>query len=201
MYRYAIGWLLVIAACATANGQREAPRTHGGLSAVRVENRTAQWKPNMDMGFDRHSAPLRVAGGDKLKISFWMRSDKATSAAIARVTVAASGSKWINDTDYLRGATVPPVWTQYSMDYQAPPDATRINLGFRPDYGGNAILIDDISIVNVTAGNKELLDDGGFEKWPSDKKDPPGWRFFLSSGTSGSLERATAAPKVDVDYQ
>jgi hypothetical protein len=200
MRRCTMGFLMGVAACSAAVAQREPARTHGGACAVRIENRTAQWKPNMDMGFDRHSSMLPVAGGDRLKIGFWMRSDKPTSAGIARVTVAASGSKWINDTDYLRDAVVPPVWTYYSADYQAPPGATRINLGFRPAFGGNAVLIDDVSVVNVTAGNKELVADGGFENWLVDKKEPVGWRFFLSSGTSGSIDRATAPAKVDADY-
>ena len=194
------GFMAAVIACSPAFAQREVPRTHGGVSAVRIENRTAQWKPNMDMGLDRHSARLPVAPGDRLKISFWIRSDKPTSAGIARVTVAASGKSWINDTDFLKGGSVPPVWTRFSFEYEAPPEATSINLGFRPAYGGNAVLIDDVSVVNVTAGNRELVEDGGFERWPEGRKEPAGWRFFLSSGTSGSIDRATAPARVDADY-
>lgn len=193
--------MILIMPLLPAFSQSSASPVHSGQNAVRISNATPQWHPGDVVGLDRQYNQIRIYGGHKLKIGFWIRSDNQSTCTVDSATVASfSNTGFIKDTDLFKKRQFGPEWELNEFDYDAPAEATRINLAFKPVIEEHsAFLIDDVSVKDM-ASNLELLSNGGFEDWQATSTTPKGWRFFASPGTSASLERATPTAAMDADY-
>ncbi|MGI8908157.1 MAG: hypothetical protein ACR2IE_16920 [Candidatus Sumerlaeaceae bacterium] len=164
---------------------------HNGQYALRL-NRTTF---SVDSVLDREAPGTRVpvAAGDGLILSFWARNGQVSTSFINRVAVAffTSGGTYIPpDINFNVSASVPTVWTQFTEPVTtAPATAATMNVAFRLD-GNSSIVLDDISVINTSTSNTQILTNPGFETWPDPAVIPTGWRFFGSA--DGNFERLVA---------
>lgn len=207
----AVCCLLILASHAFC-GETTVPLVHGGKWAVRVVNDCEEWKPGMDMGFDRYNSLIAVTPGQKLRVSFWMRYDGEKKGVLARMSIPMfSDSGHLQDVDLLKEERIPGSWTFYVFDCTVPRGAKRINVAFRPQFlRDNSLLIDDVSVIDTrTSAGVELCTNGGFEMWPAAEGKPPvGWRYFSNRPNLGGMQRvdvsgpirAGASELIDADY-
>jgi len=178
-----------------------------GLYAAKVVN-SGSWVSGADVGLDIDDNFVAVTPGNQMTLSFYIRDGRTEPSQLVRVTIAGfgdtTGGSFVGDTNYLSGTIISSQGFQfYSLDYTVPSGVNYVNVGFRPEYGGHAIVIDDLSLVDVTAGSGELMPNGGFEDWPGGVNDSPtGWRFFDAVTTGGYVERVYQPPaKVNSIWQ
>ena len=170
-----------------------------GLYAAKVVN-SGSWVSGADVGLDVWGNLVAVVPGNQMTLGFWIRDGRPEPSTLVRVSIAAfgdsSGGSWAGDTNFLSGAVISSQgFQQHVLDYTVPAGANFVNVGFRPEYGGHAVVVDDVSLVDVTAASGNLLPNGGFEDWPGGPNDnPTGWRFFDAVTTGGYVERVYEPP-------
>jgi hypothetical protein len=163
---------------------------HSGQYALQL-NRTTF---SVDSGFDREAPGTRVpvTAGHGYLLSFWARNGQGGVSFINRVALAFfdSGGTYINppgDYNFNNSASIPTVWTQFTETVTtAPATAATMNVAFRLD-SNSSMVLDDVSVKDASAGNAEVLTNGGFETWPTSSSPPTDWRFF--GATDGSITR------------
>jgi hypothetical protein len=193
-----ISMLSVISATAVAQ-----TTTHAGIYAVQV-NRTTNTE---DSGFDRDPPGVRVpvTPGNQLVFSFWARNGQVPASTINRAALVffTAGGAYINppgDVNFEQNTSVPTPWTQYTQTaVTVPATAAQMNVSFRLNVN-SSIVLDDVTVVDTTASNAQILPNGGFETWPTAGSPPTGWRFF--GATDGSFVRLEDLPNsVTSDWQ
>lgn len=188
-------------ACSICPGQAPAPEVHAGNYAAKLTNLTTpRWRG--DCALDRTNHLIAVRGNHRLACSFFARSANPTPSQIEKVTMAGFatrlGKSWVGDTDFLRGEQVGPEWKRYSFNYIVPATAQFAGMAFRISAGGSpphAVILDDISLVDLDANNQQLMTNGDFEQWPGEASSSPSlWRSFAAGGAQFQLTRTENAP-------
>lgn len=171
-----------------------------GQYAAKVVN-TGSWVGGADVGLDIEPSRVATVPGNQMQLKFSIRNGRTAASQLVRVVIAGfasatGGTGWTGDTNFLSGAAIANVGFQdYSFDFTVPTGANFCNVGFRPEFGGSAIVIDDIQFIDVTAGNTDLMPNGGFEDWPGGPlSTPTGYRFFDGLTTGGYVERVSVPP-------
>ncbi len=72
-------------------------------------------------------------------------------------------------------------WAKYSSNLTLPAQTAKINIAFRRfASGGDAVVLDDVSAVDVTDASTPLaIANAGFEDWTGPRRsEPTSWRFY-----------------------
>ena len=169
---------------------------HGGVYAARIDRR--EEVKTGDSGLDREGAGLRipVTGGNTLQFSAWVRT--ASPGLNHKFTFSAAlfqGSTVLENVA-IGNARATDEWQEHTFTHALHADATELVVAFRLSRSkGAAIVVDDVSVVDLTAGGGNLLSNPGFENWPGDGDSAPtSWRFFSVTGADGTIERLYEAP-------
>ncbi|HNT33755.1 MAG TPA: hypothetical protein PKH07_02030 [bacterium] len=165
--------------------------THGGQYAARLQW-TNTWASGMDCVLDRFLTRVPVTGGNEIKFGAWVRSATQGMSPMFSMRYAQfQGATWTGDKD--QWFTAHDGWQYYSHNLITNATTTTINLAFRlVTTGGGAIVLDDVTLDDVTAGTPIELTNNGFEDWPGEETSAPAdWRFSLVGGAVGEVRRLT----------
>ncbi len=167
---------------------------HQGQYAVKMTN-TDSWVSGADVGFQATSH-IPVTAGNVLSVSFWMRDISNGRMIVFRAGEFAGGT-FLQDHDLFGwpGVAAQTVWTKYEYSYTIPAGVDSITLALRPEWSGSSMALDDVSVIDQTAGNTELAPNPGFEVWSGDPLMPDGWFVFASPGKAApTIEQLVAPP-------
>ena len=175
---------------------------HGGQYAARMEYSNI-FVSGHDSGLDREDDPpakpdkslLSVTGGNEIQFSTWAKAGRAGSSDVFRVRMAAfdSSLNFIADSPDFNFPTQQD-WQEFTGSWTLPANTSFLNFSFRMvTTNGGAVIVDDVSMVDLTAGNAPIpVSNGGFEDWPgSPTADPTDWRFFVAGGAVGKVQRVS----------
>ena len=93
----------------------------------------------------------------------------------------------------LNGTPVPTSYQQYTTAvFMAVNTSTGISFAFRDDPG--FLLLDDVTVRNVTTGTAVTVVNGGFESGPVGSSAPAGWTYLnaFGTGSGGTVEDFSA---------
>lgn len=178
---------------ATASAQTTST-VHSGQYALQMTNNNV-WVSGADVGLQT-SARIPVTAGHVLDVSFWMKDVSNGRINVFR-SAEYSGASWLQDHDFFGwpGYAAQPVWTKYEYSYTIPSGVDGILIAFRPEWSGSAMALDDVSVIDTSAGNAELAPNPGFETWSGDPLMADGWVTFATTGdTDPDIVQLTAPP-------
>jgi len=169
---------------------------HSGNNAAKIEYVTIG-TPGADYGFDRVDTKIAVTGSHQLQVKAWVKAGRPSINDEWWIRAAAyQDTTWLGDTELGQYTQATETWTEYSFNYTLPASANFININVKvrlPD--GAMIVVDDVSIIDVTAGNTPLtLSNAGFEDWPGNRTDvPTDWRPFATNNGIYEVSRVEAS--------
>lgn len=176
----------------------EVADAHGGNHAVKITNNNEVWTG--DVGFDIDSHRIAVTPEHQVQLVFWARNgqpDPDVASFYNRVAYARfEGTVFRGDVNYFANQSIPSFWVQKkSALYTVPANTNFLNVAFRPS-AGSSIVIDDVQLIDITAGDVDLMHNGGMESWTTQGSDlvPSSWRFFAVSGGLGTIELVGDVP-------
>ncbi len=172
------------------------PEVRTGNHAVKINNNNLVWTG--DMGLDIDSNRIPVVAGHQVQLVFWARNGHPeTSSTYSRVSYGRfSSTGFMGDTNYFANQHVPSFWVQKkSTVLTLAANTAFLNVAFRPG-ADSSIVIDDVQLIDITAGNVDLMQNGGMESWTSQGGTlvPYLWRFFAVSGAVGTVEMVGDLP-------
>ncbi|MGI8905639.1 MAG: hypothetical protein ACR2IE_04010 [Candidatus Sumerlaeaceae bacterium] len=169
------------------------PRT--GQFAAKVTNNTPAGGFQPDTGFDRETSRIVVLDGNSLTFTAYLKNGRTDPSNLFAIRFAqfSSTNTFLGDVEIHAGAAIPATYTAFTHTFTPAAGTARLNLSFRLGTGGSSAIIDDISVLDTTAGNVERLSNGGLETWPDPAPAAPtDWRFFSVGSASGTLEKVVA---------
>lgn len=178
------------------------PDVHSGQYAVKIVNRT-QGAFVQDTALDLSYHMVSVTAQHDMTFSFWIKSGNAEPSRVLKIQIAYFSKKTDNVQfmvafqDFNSGEMIEPNWSKYTFTLKVPDKAKYANVSFRADAGGDpphALIIDDVSLKDITSGSLELMENGGFEKWAPDRTDGPElWRFFSVERARGQIMKMVSS--------
>lgn len=169
------------------------PKAHSGRYAMWMTLLKGAYENSAgDSGIDNDPESIKAVPGHVLRISIWARSTDPLHCVLRELTVAEfAGKRLVRDVPVFRRKRIPMVWTNLVAYHTVDVSVNRIVLGLRCNAAGDSVIVDDVSVLDETARDRELVTNGGFEDW-SDEPNvmPTGWRFFSVPPLEGRYERA-----------
>ena len=170
---------------------------HGGMYAARLDRRE-EVKAG-DSALDRDSTGLRipVTGGNTLKFSAWVRTASPGLNHKFTFSAALFQGSTVLENIAIGNARATDEWQEHTFTHTLHVDSNELVVAFRLSGSkGAAIVVDDVSVVDLTAGNSvNLVSNADFETWPGGgDTEPTGWRFFSVNGAEGTITRVYDPP-------
>lgn len=183
---------------------------HSGRYAARLEYSNG-FVSGHDAGLDREDDPpskpdksfIPVVGGNEIRFHVWAKAGRTGQSDVFGVRMAAfdAGMNFLQDSPDSYFPTQQE-WQEFTGTWTLPSNAAYLNFSFRMiTTNGGAVILDDASLVDVTAGNTPLaLTNGGFEDWPgASTTAPASWRFFVAGGAVGQILRIESPATTGID--